>query len=101
MYGTNHPMLVKFFVSNDFCHVGEFLLPTGGRGPRLSEPQTHAGDCFLFIEEGPITVLLNESGDVFNVRAEEGMFIPENTSYQLINYTAGMVKAIFCIAPNL
>jgi len=101
VHGIEHPMLIKFFVSNDLVHMGEFILPAGGNGSRASEPDSHAGDCVLFVENGPITVFLPDTVEAFDVQAEEAMFIPEGICYQLINYTAGSVKAIFSIAPGL
>ena len=101
VHGTEYPMLIKFFVSNDLCHMGEFILPAGGVGCRASEPDSHRGDCCLNVEEGPITVFLPDTKEAFDVQPGEAMFIPEGTVYQLINYTEHMVKAIFSIAPGL
>ena len=101
VHGVTYPMLVKFFVSNDLVHMGEFILPSGGTGSRASEPDSHRGDCVLFVEEGPITVFLPETLEAFDILVNEAMFIPEGVSYQLINYTKGPVKAIFSIAPGL
>ena len=101
IHGTQYPMLIKFFVSNDLVHMGEFILPAGGNGSRASEPDSHKGDCVLFVEWGPITVFLPDTLEAFDVQPEEVMFIPEGVKYQLINYTTGTVKAIFSIAPGL
>jgi mannose-6-phosphate isomerase-like protein (cupin superfamily) len=101
IHGTQYPMLIKFFVSNDLLHMGEFILPAGGTGSRASEPDSHKGDCVLFVEWGPITVFLPDTLEAFDVQPEEVMFLPEGVKYQLINYTAGTVKAIFSIAPGL
>ena len=101
IHGTEYPMLIKFFVSNDLCHMGEFILPSGGTGSRASEPDSHAGDCALFVEDGPITVFLPDTKEAFDVQEEEVMFMPEGTRYQLINYVNDIVKAIFLIAPGL
>ena len=101
VHGIQYPMLVKFFVSNDLVHMGEFILPAGGTGSRASEPDSHKGDCVLFVEWGPITVFLPDTLDAFDVQPEEVMFIPEGIRYQLINYTTKTVKAIFSIAPGL
>jgi mannose-6-phosphate isomerase-like protein (cupin superfamily) len=101
IHGIQYPMLIKFFVSNDLVHMGEFILPSGGTGSRASEPDSHRGDCVLFVEWGPITVFLPDTLDAFDVQPEEVMFIPEGVRYQLINYTTKTVKAIFSIAPGL
>ena len=101
VHGIDFPMLIKFFVSNDLLHMGEFILPSGGTGCRASEPDSHAGDCALYVEEGPITVFLPDSKDTFDVQVGEVMFLPEDTTYMLINYTNCRVKAIFSIAPGM
>jgi len=101
IHGIQYPMLIKFFVSNDLVHMGEFILPAGGTGSRASEPDSHRGDCVLFVEWGPITVFLPDTLEAFDVQREEVMFIPEGVKYQLVNYTTGTVKAIFSIAPGL
>ena len=81
--------------------MGEFILPAGGVGSRASQPDSHEGDCVLFVEKGPITILLPDSSEAFDVQEEEVMFLPEGVKYQLINYTNDFIKAIFSIAPNL
>jgi mannose-6-phosphate isomerase-like protein (cupin superfamily) len=101
VHGTSYPMLIRFFVSNDLLHMGEFILPAGGTGSSASEPDSHRGDLVLFIEEGPVTVFLPDTLEAFDVQEEEAMFIPEGIVYQLINYTDHGVKAIFSIAPGL
>jgi gentisate 1,2-dioxygenase len=101
VHGTKYPTLIKFFVSNDLCHMGEFILPAGGVGSRASEPDKHNGDLCLNIEIGPITVFLPDTKDTFDIQEDEAMFVPEGVSYQLINYSDHTVKAIFSIAPGL
>jgi gentisate 1,2-dioxygenase len=101
VHGTEYPMLIKFFVSNDLCHMGEFILPAGGTGSRASEPDSHKGDCCLNVEVGPITVFLTETKKAYDVQEGEAFFIPEGVSYQLINYTEHSVKMIFSIAPGM
>jgi gentisate 1,2-dioxygenase len=101
IHGIEYPMLIKFFVSNDLLHMGEFILPAGGTGSRASEPDSHKGDCVLFVEQGPITVFLPDTLEAFDVQVAEAMLIPEGVRYQLINYTDHTVKAIFSIAPGL
>jgi len=101
VHGTQYPMLIKFFVSNDLLNMGEFILPAGGTGSRASEPDSHRGDAVLFVQEGPVTFFLTETLEAFDVQQEEAMFIPEGVSYQMINYTAHRNKVIFCIAPGM
>ncbi|MCL4415999.1 MAG: cupin domain-containing protein [Actinobacteria bacterium] len=101
VYGAEFPVLIKFFVSNDLCHMGEFILPAGGVGCRASEPDSHRGDCCLNIEIGPITIFLPDTLQAYDVQPGEAFFIPEGIKYQMINYTDHMVKAIFSIAPGM
>ncbi len=101
VHGTEYPMLIKFFVSNDLLHMGEFILPAGGTGSRASEPDSHKGDACLFVEEGPVTFFLTETLAAFDVQEEEAMFIPEGVTYQMINYTDHRNKVIFSIAPGM
>lgn len=101
IYDYENPMLVKFFVSNDIMHMGEFILPAGGRGVRQSPVDVHKGDCVLFVKDGPVTVYLPETEEAFIVEEEDSMFIPEGVSYRLLNFNAKQIKAIFSIAPEL
>lgn len=101
IHGTKNPMLVKFFISNDLMHMGEFILPAGGVGPRTSEPDSHKGDCVLFVVDGRVTVNLPDSEEAFIIENEESFFIPEGVRYQLMNFESHPVKAIFAIAPGI
>ncbi|MFH1569954.1 MAG: cupin domain-containing protein [Gemmatimonadota bacterium] len=101
VHGTQYPMLIKFFVSNDLLHMGEFIIPAGGTGSRASEPDQHRGDAVLFVQEGPVTFFLTETQAAFDVQPEEAMLIPEGVSYQMINYTDHPIRVIFSIAPGL
>ncbi|MGI9951894.1 cupin domain-containing protein [Moorellaceae bacterium AZ2] len=101
IHSLENPMLVKFFVSNDLMHMGEFILPCGGKGPRVSAPDCHKGDCVLFVEKGPITVNLPDTEEAFIVDNRESFIIPEGVRYQLMNFNGYPVKAIFAVAPEL
>lgn len=101
IYDYDNPMLIKFFVSNDIMHMGEFVLPAGGKGVRVSPVDTHKGDCVLFVLDGPVTVYLPQTEEAFIANAEDSMFVPEGLPYRLMNFNAKPVKAIFSIAPGL
>ena len=101
IHGKTFPVLISFYVSNDFLHLGELVIPSGGTGPRASEPDKHAGDAVLYVESGPITFFIPETHEAFHVEEGEAMFIPEGTNYQCINYTGKVVKGIFAIAPDI
>lgn len=99
--GKNMPVLLKFFVSNDVVNFGTVEIPTGGIGPRQTECDHHNGDAIFYVEEGPATFLLTDSGEVYQVESGDFMFLPEKTNYKIINYTGHMVKTVFIIAPAL
>lgn len=101
IYDYENPMLQKFFVSNDVMHMGEFILPAGGKGVRISPVDEHKGDFALFVLCGPITVYLPETQEAFIVEEEDTMYLPEGTQYRLMNFTAHQVKGVFCVAPGL
>ena len=98
--GKKHPVLVSFFVSNDFCHMGKIVLPTG-EGSRFSEPMRHAGDMVAYVEKGPLVFVVPASKETFVVETGDAMFLPEGTEYQLVNYEPHAVNAIFMVAPAL
>jgi gentisate 1,2-dioxygenase len=101
IHGTEHPMPLTFYVSNDWMHVGEFVIPPGGEGVRASEPDVHKGDMALYAETGPIVVMFPDTGETFEVLDGETLYIPEGMKHQFLNYSSNVVKGIFAIAPEL
>jgi len=99
--GKDHPMLMKFIVSNDLMHMGEFILPAGGSTCRASEIDQHRGDCVLFVESGPAIVYISATRDAYEVHEGEAMLIPENTPYQIFNYSSKSIKLIFSISTTI
>ncbi len=99
IHGKDHPILISFFVSNDFCHMGILTVPTG-EGARFSQPLSHKGDLVALVRAGPMTFFLPATGETFVVEAGDAMFIPEKTEYECINYTAHPVTAVFMVAPG-
>lgn len=99
--GRNSPVLLKVFASNDVVTLGECIIPTGGIGPRQTEYDQHPGDAVFYIKSGPLTFLMPDTVETFHVQNGDFMFIPENTRYKIINYTAELGKAIFIVAPEL
>lgn len=97
IHGTKHPMLLRFITSNDFGNFGEMVLPAGGFGPRYSEPDCHKGDGCLYCIDGPITINLDEMQESYVVQEGDTFFLPAGTSYQLVNFEAKPVKAVFGI----
>ena len=101
IHGREHPVSITFFVSNDTVHMGEFVIPCGSEGPRVSEVDSHNGDAVIYVESGPIAFFLPDNGETFLVREDEAMLIPQGVRYQCINYTKKVVKGIFSIAPGI
>lgn len=97
IHGTKHPMLIRFISSNDYGHFGEFILPAGGYGPRVSEPDKHDGDAALYCVDGPITINLPEREESFVLEEEDTFFIPAGVAYQLVNFESKPVTAVFAI----
>jgi uncharacterized RmlC-like cupin family protein len=92
--------MLRFFVSNDVCHMGEITIPVG-EGARATEPDSHCGDAAIYVEIGPIVFFLPKISDTYVVEAGDAMFLPEGTPYQCVNYTGSAVRGIFMIAPGL
>lgn len=101
IHGETHPIPFTLYVSNDLVHMGEFSMPSGGVGPRVSDPLTHRGDAIFYVESGPVTFFLPDTHDTFEVHEGEAMIIPEGTTYQCVNYANKTIKTIFSISPLL
>ena len=97
IHGTKHPMHMKFITSDDYGHFGEFVLPAGGYGPRVSDPDVHKGDAALYCLDGNITVNLVDIQESYVLEPEDTFFIPAGVKYQLLNFENKSVKAIFAI----
>lgn len=100
IHGRKHPALVKLSVSNDFMQVGEFIVPFGGSVCRYTEPICHIGQSFIYAIEDKVTVYLPQERDTIVLMPEEGLYLPENTTYQLVNYGDKNMKALFATAPG-
>ena len=99
--GDTRPVLMKFAVSNDFLHMGEYIVPAGGVVARHSEILCHGSEAFLLGMEGPMTVYLTDTRETYILKHYEGLYIPAGMKYQLINYGTVGARAIFAIAKNL
>jgi hypothetical protein len=95
--GVENPVLMKFCVSNDYVHVGEIILPAGGKGVRMTDVDSHEGECLLYMENGPLTVFFTDYHETFYVGSREAVYIPKNTKYQILNYEAKTVTVVFAI----
>ena len=91
---------MKFAVSNDFLHMGEYVLPAGGVVTRHSEVLCQESESFLLGMEGPMTVYMTDTRETYQLKHYEGLYIPAGMKYQLINYSSGCARAIFAIAKD-
>ena len=96
--GDKRPILMKFAVSNDFMHVGEYIVPAAGVVTRHSDEIKHAGESLIFGLDCPITIYMPERRETYVLNYYEALYIPANTIYQLINYGMKTARAIFAIA---
>lgn len=101
IFGLKHPMRIRFFVSNDYLHTGEFYLPSGGVGSRVSEIDFHDGDMVIYGTKGPITVFLPITTETFQIEEGDIMYLPPRTRYQFINYNSGPIVGYFTVARNI
>lgn len=99
--GRENPYMMKFAVSNDLIHFGELIVPAGGPGCRVSEPESHGGAAAIYVLEGSLSFLMMNSRETFKVEKDEIMYIPANTQYMMMNYWDSFARAVFCIAAKL
>ncbi len=94
--GQENPVLMKFIVSNDFFNVAEMVIPAGGKGARMTDPDKHKGDCVIFLDKGCLSILIHDTGETFQLLNDEALFIPKNTTYQLFNYENSTLNPLIC-----
>lgn len=105
IHGKKQKNKVSFFISNDKVHVGILTLNKG----RITDPEVHKGDEALWAIKGNIQVkVFKEDEDekavfteVFMVRENQKLLIPEGYKHQYFNLSAGTSEALFAIAPGL
>ncbi len=105
LHGKEEKNKVTFFISNDRVHVGILTLNQG----RSTDPEAHKGDEALWAIKGNIQVKIFKDGEdekavfteVFMVRENEKLLIPEGYRHQYFNLSAGISEALFAIAPGL
>lgn len=101
VFGLKYPMRMRFFVSNDFLHVGEFYLPAGGVGSRVSEVDEHIGDTVIYGVKGPTTVFLPDTTETFQVQDGAVLYLPPRVRHQFINYNRWPIIGYFAVAREL
>lgn len=94
--GVDNPILAKFVVSNDFLHVAQLVIPSGGKGARMSDPIKHEGDSSIYVDKGCVSVLIHDTAETFQIHNDEALFIPKGMTYQMFNYESETQYPIFC-----
>ncbi len=101
IHGEDHPVSINFFISTDFGHMAEIIMPSGGYGPRASDILEHGSDSMIYCLEGPITVFTPDTRDTFLIQNEESILIPASTKYQVLNYGSTVIKGLLTVGPKL
>ena len=96
--GNDNPYLMKFAFSTKYINFGEIVLPVGGKGCRISDPESHKGQTALYVKSGCLSVIITETRETFKLYPDEVIYIPENCEYQMMNYEAEPVELIFAIS---
>ncbi len=96
--GEKNPYLMRFAFSTQFIHFGELILPSGGHGCRITDPESHAGQTAIYVHSGYLAAIITETRETFKIHPEEVLYIPEGCEYQLMNYEEEPVHAIFAIS---
>ena len=78
-------------------HMGEFSIPP----KEYSEPESHKGDEVVFALGEKLVVYISDTQETFEVLDGEACFIPKNVKHQYYNFTSGITRALFLIAPKL
>jgi mannose-6-phosphate isomerase-like protein (cupin superfamily) len=105
IHGKNNHVLVSFYVSNDFIHVGTMTIGAN----QVSDFEQHEGDEVFYVIQGTVSVLIGPdqeqkeslSSTRFEVGRGQRFFIPEGIRHQYLNYTEKTAKILFSIAPKL
>lgn len=96
--GKKNPYLMRFAFSTKFMHFGELILPRGGHGSRISDPESHKGQTAIYVKSGALCFIIQETRETFKIYPGEVMYIPENTVYQMMNYEDEAARAVFAIS---
>ena len=105
IHGKNEKTKISFFINCEKVHVGIMTLSQG----RYTDSEVHKGDEVLWALKGNIQVKVFENEEdensifaenVFLVRENQKLLIPEGFKHQYFNLSAGNSEILFAIAPN-
>lgn len=94
--GKENPILMKICVSNDYLTVAQIIIPSGGKGARMTDPDSHPTEGVLYVDKGCISVLIHDTSETFQIQAREALYIPKEMTYQLFNYENDTVEVLLC-----
>ena len=89
------------FASTEHLSVQKVTIRPGGH----SDTRRHGGDASMHVLHGTLNVLLTDAADSngrrwFELRPDDGFFVPEGTRYELRNVTAGEIQVMVGVAPS-
>ena len=100
--GEKQPVLVGIMASTDLITFGKIVL----QPKQETEVRIHGGDAGLYLQEGELHVRLpgqklDSRGQTrwFDVKAGDGVYLPEGTPHQYYNPSDRMTTVIFGVAP--
>jgi quercetin dioxygenase-like cupin family protein len=96
VHGEKLPLLVSILSSSPDLTAGTFSLRGGSR----SEPEQHPGDEVVFALTGRLNVHLPKTGDWFELKRLDCLYLPEGTAHEYWSYGAETTMAAFCVAPE-
>ena len=95
--GPDQEVLVELFCSTEHLHAGRMTLLPG----RRTEPRAFGGDLALYVIEGELFVRAGaDPGQAFQVRCEDGFFLPAGVCVQFFNYGSQPCRFLFGVAPG-
>ncbi|MCI0718798.1 MAG: cupin domain-containing protein [Acidobacteria bacterium] len=103
MEGEKHQVLVGIMASTDQITFGKILL----HPKEETEVRIHGGDAGLYLQDGEVHVRLAQQtldarGQTrwFDVKAGDGVYLPEGTPHQYYNPSDRMATLIFGVSPS-
>lgn len=96
--GKDNPYLMRFAFSTKYINFGELIVPRGGHGCRITEPESHKGQTAIYVKSGVLCFIITETRETFKIYPGEVMYIPENCEYQMMNYEDSRATAVFAIS---
>src|SRR5262249_54086972 len=102
--GEKNQILVGIMASTDQITFGKIILQPG----QESEVRIHGGDLGMYLQQGDVHVrfpkaTLDQRGQArwFDVKQEDGVYVPEGTPYRYYNPSGNRVATlIFGVAPS-